>query len=299
MCCLTAPRAGGETLGMHDHRSETGREIGAGEQPPDRPRPWAGSVRRSLKAAVDLLLPPRCLSCGALVDHQGALCVSCWSGMTFVSDPQCASCGLPFDHNPGHDPGHNMGQDPGGDPGEEMLCGACLREPPPYDRARAVLRYDDASRRLVLGFKHADRTEAAATFAAWMARAAPQLVAESAVIAPVPLHWRRLFGRRYNQSALLSQALAAQSRRPGLPDLLVRRRATPSQGRLSAAQRRRNVAGAFAVRAGHGEVLRGRRLLLVDDVMTTGATVRACARAALAAGAEAVDVVVLARAVRD
>ncbi|HIP77325.1 MAG TPA: ComF family protein [Kiloniellaceae bacterium] len=276
---------------MNDQSSE----IGAGERPLDRPRLWAGSVRRSLRVAVDLLLPPRCLSCGTLVDHQGALCVSCWSGMSFVSDPQCACCGLPFDHNPGHDPGHNPGHDRDG----EMLCGACLREPPPYDRARAVLRYDDASRRLVLGFKHADRTEAAATFAAWMARAAPQLVADSAVIAPVPLHWRRLFGRRYNQSALLSQALAAQNERPGLPDLLVRHRATPSQGRLSAAQRRRNVAGAFAVRAGHEEVLRGRRLLLVDDVMTTGATVAACARAALAAGAEAVDVVVLARAVRD
>lgn len=264
---------------MHDHGSEIGSD--------DRMRPWAGAVRRSLRSTVDLLLPPRCLSCGALVDRQGALCVPCWSGMTFVSDPQCVRCGLPFDHDPG--PGW----------GRDMHCGACLREPPPYDRARAVLRYDDASRRLVLGFKHADRTEAAATFAAWMVRAAAQLVADSAVIAPVPLHWRRLFGRRYNQSALLSQALAAQSGRPGLPDLLVRRRATPSQGRLSAEQRRRNVAGAFAVRAGHAEMLRGRRLLLVDDVMTTGATVGACARVALAAGAEAVDVVVLARAVRD
>ncbi|WP_420346474.1 double zinc ribbon domain-containing protein [Pelagibius sp.] len=232
---------------------------------------------------MDLLLPPRCLSCGALVSAQGALCVPCWSAMTFVGDPQCGCCGLPFDH----------------DPGGEMLCGACLREAPPFDRARAVLRYDDASRRLVLGFKHADRTEAAATFAGWMARAAPQLLADCAVIAPVPLHWRRLFGRRYNQSALLSQALAAQSGRPGLPDLLVRLRATPSQGRLSATQRRQNVAGAFAVRPGRAALLRGRRLLLVDDVMTTGATVAACARAARAAGAEAVDVVVLARALRD
>lgn len=248
-------------------------------------------LARSFRAAVDLVLPPRCLSCGLLVAEQSTLCISCWSDMTFLTDPVCASCGLPFDYDPGHDPGH--------DPGEVMACGACLRAPPPFDRARAVLRYDDASRRLILGFKHADRTEAAGAFAGWMARVAPALIADCDLVAPVPLHWRRLFMRRYNQAAILSQALARHSGLPGHPDLLVRRRATPSQGRLSAEQRRRNVAGAFAVRPALEGVLRGRRLLLVDDVMTTGATVAACARAALAAGARGVDIVVLARAVRD
>lgn len=237
---------------------------------------------RSLAAAVDLLLPPRCLSCGEVVESQGTLCAVCWAGMTFLTDPFCRSCGLPFDH----------------DLGGDMVCGACLRHTPPFERARAVLRYDDASRRLILGFKHADRTEAAATFAAWMARSAGALVGDCALVAPVPLHWRRLFTRRYNQAALLSEALARQCGLPGCPDLLIRRRATPSQGRLSAEGRRRNVAGAFALRAGLEDQIRGRRLLLVDDVMTTGATVAACASAALAAGATAVDVVVLARAVR-
>ncbi len=244
----------------------------------------AGQVMlQSWQGLVDLILPPRCLSCGALVEAQGALCVTCWSGMTFVTDPLCERCGLPFDH----------------DPGGTMVCGACLRQDPPFDRARAVFRYDDGSRRLILGFKHADRTEAAPALAAWMTRSAADLIDDCDVIAPVPLHRRRLFARRYNQSALLSQALA---RRGGLfvvPDLLLRLRATPSQGRLTATQRRRNVAGAFAVRPDRLADLRGRRLLLVDDVMTTGATVAACARAALSAGAAAVDVVVLARAVRD
>lgn len=249
-----------------------------------------GTVASAWRGGVDLILPPRCLSCGLLVEQQGALCVACWAAMSFVSEPHCDRCGLPFDHDPGPDPGDG--------PAGVLTCGACLRDEPLFQRARAVLRYDDASRRLVLGFKHADRTEASATFALWMERVAADLIADSDLIAPVPLHWRRLFQRRYNQAALLSETLAKRSGRLGLPDLLVRRRATPSQGRLSAERRRRNVAGAFAVRPGRHEALRGRRLLLVDDVMTTGATVAACAQAALSAGAAAVDVVVLARALR-
>ncbi len=251
----------------------------------------SGTAVAAWRGAVDLILPPRCLSCGLLIDQQAALCVACWAAMSFVSEPCCSRCGLPFDHDPGHDPHHGA---EGG-----LSCGACLRNDPPFQRARAVLRYDDASRRLVLGFKHADRTEASGTFALWMERVAADLIADCDLIAPVPLHWRRLFLRRYNQAALLSEALAKRSGLPGLPDLLVRRRATPSQGRLSADRRRRNVAGAFAVRPGRRDALRGRRLLLVDGVMTTGATVSACARAALSGGAAAVDVVVLARALRD
>ena len=239
-----------------------------------------------LRGLVDLVLPPRCLRCGLLVEQPDTLCVPCWTDVSFVTEPLCGCCGLPFDH------------DPAPAKADAMTCGACLRSPPPFQRARAVLRYDEASRPLVLSFKHADRTEAAGAFARWMERAAGELIADCDLIAPVPLHWRRLFARRYNQAALLAQALSQRSGLPGLPDLLVRRRATPSQGRLSADQRRRNVAGAFAVRTGRKEALRGRRLLLVDDVMTTGATVSACARAALAAGAQGVDVAVLARAVR-
>ena len=247
--------------------------------------------RLPLHRVLYLLLPPRCLACGDLVEVQGTLCAPCWSAITFVAEPLCRRCGLPFAFESGD------ASVPSGDAGYD--CGACLAAPPPFDRARAVMRYDDASRPLLLGFKHGDRTEAARPFAGWMARSGADLLAGAELVAPVPLHWRRLIARRYNQAALLSQPLARSAGIDAVPDLMQRRRATPSQGRLSRAERQRNVAGAFAVNPARVTLLRGRRLLLVDDVMTTGATVSACARAALKAGAAAVDVLVLARAVRD
>ncbi len=160
------------------------------------------------------------------------------------------------------------------------------------------MRYDQSSRALVLGFKYADRTEGAAGYGTWLARAGAGLVAEADLIAPVPLHWLRLFNRRFNQAALLAQALGRGAGVPVVADLLLRRRHTPSQGRLSPAQRRRNVAGAFAVKPARKALLEGRRVLLVDDVLTTGATVSACARTLRRGGAGAVDVLVLARVVR-
>jgi ComF family protein len=167
-----------------------------------------------------------------------------------------------------------------------------------FDRARAAFAYDDASRRLILPFKHADRTQATPWFGRWLARAAGELAADADIVAPVPLHRWRLFRRRYNQAALIALALAREAARPAIPDLLLRRRATRSQGRLSRAGRARNVAGAFAVNERHSARVTGRRVLLVDDVMTTGATVEACADVLKRAGAAAVDVATLARVVR-
>jgi ComF family protein len=240
-------------------------------------RPALGVLGRR---TLNVLLPPRCLSCGAGVEATGSLCADCWGGLTLLGAPVCAVCGYPFDF----------------DLGADALCAACARERPRYDRARAVLRYDEASRRLLLGFKYADRTEGAPAFAGWLARAGAELLAEAEVIVPVPLHRWRLFSRRYNQAALLALALGRQSGVPVETDLLLRRRNTPSQGRLSAAARKRNVAGAFAVP--RAERLADRRVLLVDDVLTTGATAEACTAALLRAGAAAVDVMVLARVVR-
>ena len=232
--------------------------------------------------ALNALLPPRCLGCGTVVARTAALCAACWKGVHFLEPPLCALCGFPLEY----------------DLGPEALCGACVREPPAFDRARSVMRYDEGSRDLVLGFKHADRTEGAGAYGAWLARAGAELAAEADLIAPVPLHWMRLFGRRFNQAALLAQALGRETGLPVVPDLLLRRRHTPSQGRLSPTQRRRNVAGAFAVKAVRGPLLRDRRVLLVDDVLTTGATASACARTLRRGGARAVDVLVLARVVR-
>lgn len=242
----------------------------------------ARAVRRLPGLLLDVLLPPRCLSCGATVEAPGALCPACWAGMDFLVPPHCAACGIPFDF----------------DLGPGALCGACVREPPHFERARAVLRYDASSRGLVLAFKHADRTEGAPTFGAWLARAGADLVAEADLIVPVPLHWTRLFRRRYNQAALLARALGRETGLAVVPDGLVRRRRTPPQGRLSPAARRRNLAGAFAPKPARAPRLAGRRVLLVDDVLTTGATASACARALRRGGAAAVDVVVLARAGR-
>ena len=245
------------------------------------PRPIAG-IRGLAGLALNALLPPRCLSCGATVERTGALCAACWKGIHFLASPLCEACGFPLEF----------------ELGPEALCGACARERPAFDRARAVMRYDESSRALILGFKHADRTEGAAGYGAWLARAGAGLVAEADLIAPVPLHWLRLFNRRFNQAALLAHALGRNAGVPVVADLLLRRRHTPSQGRLSPAQRRRNVAGAFTVKPRRKALLEGRRVLLVDDVLTTGATVSACARTLRRGGAGAVDVLVLARVVR-
>ncbi|HKU97801.1 MAG TPA: ComF family protein [Vineibacter sp.] len=242
----------------------------------------AGAARRYSRAALDVLLPPQCLSCSAPVDAPGALCATCWSKVTFIAAPMCACCGLPFEI----------------DAGPETLCAACLAKRPRYRRARAVFRYDDESRRLVLMFKHADRLDPAPTFGRWLAQAGAGLLADADVIAPVPLHRWRLLWRRYNQSAELARAVGRESGRRVVPDLVIRHRRTPSQADLNSRERRLNVAGAFRVNTRHQAVVRDKTVLLVDDVLTTGATVEACARTLLRAGAAAVDVLTLARVVR-
>ncbi len=143
----------------------------------------AGGLRRSAMAVLDLLLPPRCLACGVTVSTPGAVCPGCWRGLRFISAPMCASCGFPFDY----------------DPGEGTLCGECARRPPPFGRARAVLRYDDGSRDLVIAFKHRDRTDAAPAYGAWMERAGADLLKDADLLVPVPLHRMRLIQRRIGQ----------------------------------------------------------------------------------------------------
>ncbi|NNG02674.1 MAG: ComF family protein [Inquilinus sp.] len=243
----------------------------------------AALLERAGRAGLDAVLPPRCLSCGAVVGGDGALCPPCWTRLAFVGPPHCVCCGLPFPY----------------DAGEELRCGACIRRRPAFDRARAALVYDGASRPLLLGFKHGDETHAAAPFARWMAGAAGSLLTGADLLVPVPLHRWRLFRRRYNQAALLAHALGRGAGRPVATDLLIRRRRTPSQGGLGRVGRAANVRGAFAVPQAVRARIAGRRLLLVDDVMTTGATVEACARALRRAGAAHVDVIVLARVVPE
>ena len=236
----------------------------------------------ALRAVLNAVLPPRCLSCGDVVEDLGTLCGECWKGLTLLSAPCCACCGFPFPYAVA----------------EGTLCVACTRAHPAFDRARAVFRYDDGSRSMVLGFKHADETHAAPYYGRWLARAGAELLADADLIAPVPLHRWRLLARRYNQSALLAAAVAGSTQGRLAVDLLQRRRHTPRQGRLSPPARRRNVQGAFALRPRWKAELPGKRVLLVDDVLTTGATVEECARVLRRHGAAGVDVLTLARVVR-
>ncbi len=234
-----------------------------------------------MTVALDALLPPRCLACIEPVDVPGRLCPECWSSADFIVPPYCAACGFPFDF----------------DEGPGALCGPCVAHQPAFDRARSALCYDGVGRDLVLGFKHGDRTHAAPALAAWMARAGHELLADADAVAPVPLHRLRLFARRYNQAALLAQAMARRAAVPFVADLLARTRATASQAGRSRHARFENVHGAFAVRPARRAQVTGRRIVLVDDVMTTGATAAACAAALKRAGARRVDVLTLARVV--
>jgi ComF family protein len=240
----------------------------------------AAGLRRARDRLLDLLLPPRCLSCGVTVPATGTLCTKCWRAVTFLGAPCCACCGYPFDF----------------DVGAGGLCGACMADAPRFDRARAAMRYDDASRSLILGLKHGDRLHLAPPLAQWMRRAGKEILLAADLQLPVPLHWTRLFARRYNQAAVLAHAIAKAGGPPVAVDCLTRRRRTPSQGHKNASARRRNVAGAFAVR--HPDKIRGKRVVLIDDVLTTGATVEECARVLKRAGAARVDVLTLARVVR-
>jgi predicted amidophosphoribosyltransferase len=219
------------------------------------------------------------------VQDAHALCAGCWRDTTFAASPLCDRCGAP---TPGT--------------GDAAVCDACLHVPLAFARARAATIYEGAGRRIAMALKHSDRLDLARPAATWMRRAAWPLIEDADIVAPVPLHWRRFVHRRFNQSAELSRALhtlvLAEGPSPApalIPDLLRRTRATPSQGRRTRAQRAENMRGAFAVSPRFAARIQGRRVLLVDDVFTTGATLSACAEALIAGGAGAVDAVCLAR----
>ena len=242
----------------------------------------AARTRRLLTSILDAVLPPRCLSCGGPIDRQGMVCPGCWYQLSFIGTPLCGRCGVPFEFATSVD----------------GSCSECLASPPLFARARAVLIYDDACRPLVFGLKHGDQTFAAKAYGAWLARAGADILADADLLVPVPLNRWRLFRRRYNQSALLAESICRSTGIAHSPDLLIRHRSTPIQGGLSRAGRQRNVAGAFRVRATRVTALTNANVVIVDDVLTTGATVSECARVLLRAGAARVDVLTLARVVK-
>ena len=239
-------------------------------------------LRQVGRLVLDTVLPPRCLACGELVDRQGQLCAACWLGLDFIARPYCAVCGLPFAY----------------DMGADAVCGACLAEPPAFDQARAALVYNDLSARLIVGFKHGDRTHHAPAFARWLHTAGGDLLEAADIVTAVPLHPGRLWRRRFNQSAMMASFLARDVGKPAQPDLLRRTRPTPPQSGRTRLQRFENVRAAFAVRKSRQAMVKGARIVVIDDVFTTGATTGAVARCLARAGAEHVSVLTLARAVR-
>ncbi|NWH07695.1 MAG: ComF family protein [Alphaproteobacteria bacterium] len=232
---------------------------------------------------LDAAFPPQCLKCGTIIADAGALCDQCWPRLRFIEAPYCARCGVPFGYSAG----------------EGALCGACSARPGRIALTRSVLHYDEESRDLVLAYKHGDRLDLAPSFARWMARQGREALAGSPLLVPVPLHWWRLFRRRHNQAASLAHALAREAGLCVIPDLLERVRATASQGDMrSARARRRNVAGAFRLNARAAARVRGAPIVLIDDVLTTGATLEACARVLLHTGSKEIRALTLARVVR-
>jgi len=249
---------------------------------------WLFNSDKWLKHGVDFLLPSYCPVTEEKISHAHILSANAWRKLRFIDEPCCIGCGAPFELFMG----------------KGALCGACIVNPLGFDEVRAAIVYDETGHQLISKFKYGDRTDLAPLLSSWLYRVALALIEEGTIVLPVPLHKRRLFSRRYNQAGLLAQNLVAAIRKDindvtFEPNFLVRQRMTSPQQSLSADARQRNVRGAFAIAEGRSAGIRGRNFLLVDDVLTTGATLKACARVLKLAGAREIKAAVLARVVKS
>jgi len=237
-------------------------------------------ARNTLKPVLDFALPPRCPGCGTVTGEPHRFCLDCWSRLSFLGEPCCVRCALPFDYGEG----------------AAVECGRCIAEPPAYDRLRAAVAYGEVSRKVALKLKYGGRPGVAETIARFMERHLDPL--EDSVLAPVPLHRWRIWRRGYNQSALIAAALARRSGREARLGLVERVKATPPLRGMGPRERKLAVRGAFRVGAKHKAGLKGRAVVLIDDVYTSGATANACARVLRRAGAASVNILCWARVVR-
>ncbi|AHM03363.1 Competence protein F-like protein, phosphoribosyltransferase domain protein [Roseibacterium elongatum DSM 19469] len=231
------------------------------------------------------VFPPECLNCGARVESDFAICGSCWADTPFILGASCDLCGVALPGQAADD--------------EALICEECHQIARPWSAGRAVMGYGGVGRRLVLGLKHGDRAEIARASGPWLARVGADLVRGAPLLVPIPLHWRRLAQRRYNQSALLAQAFGREAGVEVAPQALLRVRATPSQDGRDREARFRNLTDAIRPHPRHGDCLKGRDIVLVDDVMTSGATFAAATEACRMAGAKEIGVIALARVSRD
>jgi ComF family protein len=237
-------------------------------------------LRHPLAALIDLALPPRCPGCRTMVEADHLFCANCWNALIFLNGPACQSCARPFAYNPGPD----------------VRCAACLAQPPAVTVVQAAIAYGDIARQVVVRMKHGQRPGLAQTLARMLV---PYLTAADALLIPVPLHRWRIWRRGYNQAALLAEAIGRISGHDYALNLLERRKSTPMLRGLGRAERAKTLRGAFIVRPDKAALVHGRRLILIDDVYTSGATVNACATALRKAGAARVDALCWARVCKD
>ena len=263
-------------------------------------------LRQAMKGALQLVYPPQCMACSDTVSDVGTLCPTCWREADFITGPTCAACGaaLPGDGVAADVPEQATGTahsdaawpDVAAPP---LKCDDCLAIPRPWQSGHAVLTYRGTGRKLVLMLKHGDRLDIVKPLGDWLAAAAAPLISPDTLVVPVPLHYRRLFQRRYNQAGLLAARVAHHHGVPHLPELLHRRRHTPMQDHRDIDARFRNIEGAFAVRPRFRAMIQERPILLIDDVMTSGATLGAISDILLDAGTGSISIAVLARAVKE
>lgn len=239
-----------------------------------------------IRSGLRLIYPPHCMTCNALVEDEGALCGTCWAETPFVSGLVCDKCGVPLPGEADED-------------GERLLCDDCMSTARPWARGRAALVYQGNARKVVLALKHGDRTDLAQSAGKWLARAAEPLITPETLIVPVPLHRLRLLRRRYNQSALLAQALAQETGCDICNDLLIRPRRTEPLDGKSKSERFETLAGGITLNSRYKGLFKGRHVLLVDDVMTSGATLAAATEALLASEVREVSTVTLTRVAKD
>lgn len=242
-----------------------------------------------LKWGLDLILPPRCPVNGDIVSHVGAISPRAWRELTFIAPPYCTCCGVPFAVDITVDQAEPS----------DFLCAVCLASPRPFDQAKSLLVYNDGSRKMVLAFKHGDALHLHTTLAPLLAKTGQEFLTPDAIIIPVPLHWMRMVKRRYNQAAILGIEIAKLSGVACWPAAIIRTRHTPPQGHKSAKDRHQNVSGAFDINPSYTGKLSGRDIVLIDDVFTTGATLEECSKVLKAAGAQSVNVLTVARAVKE
>lgn len=240
-------------------------------------------IQKFIKSIIDFIFPPQCYVCKKILEGEDGLCFECLSKINFISKPMCEVCGFPFEFKLSNKNNH-------------LICPRCIKQPPRFARCVSAVRYDEVSKKIILPFKHGDKTNFAKFMAKVMCLTGKNLINDADVIIPIPIHFTRMLKRKYNQASLLSKLIGKQMKKEVLYSTLLRKIATKSQGHLSTKERKSNVSGAFCVK--YPEKIKGKKVLLIDDVFTSGATVNECTKVLKKNGAKQVYVLTFARVIK-